>query len=326
MGRAKNDNSPVINADEKPAQEIVQHVVDVQNTVSTAQEIASEQLRISALINQRIGRRSMSHMVRSLLTVSDILDLQNIKESKQYKGFVHFDGEKPLTISTWTEYCDLVEGRSHQAIDLDIFNLKQFGEELFDSMRAVGIGPGKMREIRRLPDDARAALIEIAKGGNPDEFIDYAEELIAQHAAEKAKSNEDNQELAADLDATRQILDQEKTSHQQTKLDLNKAKRRIQTLGADEAAKELRQEVSAIAYETEADIGIKLRSAFTVLSQHAEETGTDHRGYQASLVRHLENLLATIRNEFQLPENDGAPLTAGDFGWIGKPETDLVQG
>jgi hypothetical protein len=107
---------------------------------------------------------------------------------------------------------------------------------------------------------------------------------------------------------------------------LAKAKKRIQTLSSDEAAKVLRQEVTAIAYEAEADIDIKLRQAFSVLAQHAEETGADHRGYQASLIRHLENLLATIRSEFQLPENDGAPLSKADFPWLNQSPEEIVQG
>jgi hypothetical protein len=107
---------------------------------------------------------------------------------------------------------------------------------------------------------------------------------------------------------------------------LAKANRRIKTLSADEAAKELRQEVTAIALEAEVDIAGKLREAFNALSQHSEETGTDHSAFQASLVRQLENLLAAIRNEFQLPDNDGAPLTAADFGWIEPHGTDAVQG
>ncbi|WP_164198385.1 hypothetical protein, partial [Stenotrophomonas maltophilia] len=82
---------------------------------------------------------------------------------------------------------------------------------------------------------------------------------------------------------------------------LEKTKRRIQTMKADEAEKELRQEATAIAFEAEADISGKLREAFSVMLDHAEKTGTDPRTFQAGLVRHLEKLLLQIREEFQLP-------------------------
>lgn len=80
----------------------------------------------------------------------------------------------------------------------------------------------------------------------------------------------------------------------------------------DEKARELRQEVTAIAFETEADITGKLREAFNTMDVHAQETGTDHRSFQAQLVAHLERLLRQLREEFQLPELAGDE----DFSWM----------
>lgn len=166
-------------------------LADSANLLAAVQaDIGSEQLRVTQLIGERIGRRSIARMITKLLTVTDLLDLQRIKESKQYKGFVHIgkDG-KSESITTWADYCNFVEGKSVEAIDLDIRNLNQIGEELFDSMRQVGIGPGKMREIRQLPEDSQSALIEAAREGDKETLIDLAEELILKHAKEKAELN-----------------------------------------------------------------------------------------------------------------------------------------
>lgn len=89
-------------------------------------------------------------------------------------------------------------------------------------------------------------------------------------------------------------------------------KPRVIVLPPDEDAKQLREEVAALAYEAETDIAGKLRAAFNKLAEHAEQTGIDHRGFKAHLVHQLQGLLADIRSEFQLPEFDGEE----DFSWM----------
>ncbi|MNJ30230.1 hypothetical protein D3C77_248260 [compost metagenome] len=109
----------------------------------------------------------------------------------------------------------------------------------------------------------------------------------------------------------------------ETRQTLEKTKRQVQAMTADERAKALRQEVAALAYEAETDITGKLREGFTKLAEHAEEHGLDHRSFKASLVRQLETLLAAIRSEFHLPEDmDGAPewLTADADALLGEPQ------
>ena len=48
-----------------------------------------------------------------------------------------------------------------------------------------------MRQYRRLPEDQKLALIEVAKAGDKEGFVELAEEIIAKHAKEKAKATED---------------------------------------------------------------------------------------------------------------------------------------
>ncbi|SED48721.1 hypothetical protein [Pseudomonas anguilliseptica] len=99
----------------------------------------------------------------------------------------------------------------------------------------------------------------------------------------------------------------------ETRQTLEKTRRQVVAMTPDERAKELRQEVAALAYEAETDITGKLRAGFNKLVEHSEEHGVDHRSFKATLVRQLEGLLASIRSEFHLPEDmEGAPewLTA----------------
>ncbi|MBN0742084.1 hypothetical protein JTL98_34160, partial [Pseudomonas aeruginosa] len=107
---------------------------------------------------------------------------------------------------------------------------------------------------RKLPDDARSALIEAAKQGNKDAVEYLAEELIATHTKEKAALEKQVEDLRADNEALGERMARKSRELDETVHELEKTKRRIQTMKADEAEKELRQEATAIAFEAEADI------------------------------------------------------------------------
>lgn len=86
-------------------------------------------------------------------------------------------------------------------------------------------------------------------------------------------------------------------------------------LPPDQEAKQLRQEVAALAFEAEADITGKLREGFAKLQQHAESTGVDHASWKAGLVAHLERMLQALKSEFHLPEVD-AGSGIEQFPWL----------
>lgn len=179
-------------------------------------------------------------------------------------------------------------------------------------MTRMGIGYRELRQWRRLPDDAKSALIEASKLGNLDAVQYLAEELIHTHTKEKDELQKKLTDTQADYDALGEVLSKKSAELDRTRQDLEKAKRRIETMSADEAAKELRQEVVGIAFEAEADISGKLRAAFASLEQHGSETGSDHRNFQAQLIAHLQRLLGELKAEFQLPEVGEEE----DFSWM----------
>lgn len=86
-------------------------------------------------------------------------------------------------------------------------------------------------------------------------------------------------------------------------------------LPPDQEAKQLRQEVAALAFEAEADITGKLREGFAKLQQHSESTGADHASWKAGLVAHLERMLQALKSEFHLPEVD-AGSGIEQFPWL----------
>ncbi|WP_241519911.1 hypothetical protein, partial [Ectopseudomonas toyotomiensis] len=267
----------------------------IQNLGAIAQDMAEER----DLVNQLLGQAQMAGAFEDFSRTVRTSKLAHVKENKLYRslaGMKNPHGAENLR-GTWEEFCNLLR-RSVDQVDRDIANLRAFGEEALESMTRMGIGYRELRQWRRLPDDARSALIEASKQGNLEAVQYLAEELIHTHTKEKDELQKKLTDTQADYDALGEVLSKKSAELDRTKQDLEKAKRRIETMSADDAAKELRQEVVGIAFEAEADISGKLRAAFESLEQHATETGSDHRGFQAQLIAHLQRLLGELKAEF----------------------------
>jgi hypothetical protein len=170
--------------------------------------VSAEQLTFSELVGRLRGRREVVDAVAKVVTVTELLALQQFKDTKAYRGMkASGAGGKLVTVTTFDEFCDVCLGRSREAVDLDLRNLKTLGADAVDSLQRLGIGAGTMRDLRAVPADERVALIEVAKTGDRDAFVDLAESVISKHAREKAlltKKVEEAQGIAA---ARQQLLD-----------------------------------------------------------------------------------------------------------------------
>ncbi len=303
----------------QPAAELVQDaplnneaLALVQNATALASDMGEER----DLVNQLLGQAQMADAFAKFSVTVTTSKLAFVKENKLYralKGQKSRDGHDFLS-GTWQEFCSLL-GRSVEQVDEDIRNLRQFGEEALESMSRMGIGYRELRQWRRLPEDARSALIEAAKQGNKEAVEYLAEELIATHAKEKSALEKQVENLQADNEALGERIARKSRELDDTAHELEKTRRRIQTMKADEAEKALREEVTAAHFEAEVALSSTLRQAFTVLAEHSEQTGSDHRPFQANLVRQLEMLLLRIREEFQLPEGSATEGLAG-YAWL----------
>lgn len=95
------------------------------------------------------GRVEALDFISKLTTVSGLMLLKNIKENKIYK-------ELP-NIKTWEDYCKSI-GFSRQKVDLDLDNLKTFGEEFLTTVSTFGLG---YRELRSLSKQVKSGSLEI---------------------------------------------------------------------------------------------------------------------------------------------------------------------
>lgn len=172
--------------------------------------------------NQMFAEMRLADAYEGFSRTVRISRLKKIKENKTYR---FLKGKKIPDVSgvlagTWEEFCRLA-GKSVAQVDEEISNFKTFGEKALDAMTNAGIGFRDLRQFRKLPEDQRAALIQVAQAGDKDELQELAEELIAKADAEKAaakaeaeaakKAAEDQvksakAEAAANLQAKDQLL------------------------------------------------------------------------------------------------------------------------
>lgn len=167
------------------------------------------------LLNQLLGQAQMADAFAKFSGTVTTSKLSFVKENKLYRAL---KGQKNpardgFLTGTWEEFCSLL-GRSSEHVDRDISNLRAFGEDALESMSRMGIGYRELRQYRRLPDDQKTALVEAAKAGDKDSFLELAEDLIAKHAREKdalKKEVQDAQEQTQDLADSKKALEAQVT-------------------------------------------------------------------------------------------------------------------
>ncbi len=253
------------------------------------------------LLNQLLGQAQMANALSQFSRTFGVQKLAFVKENKLYqalKGKMTPNGSE--LSGTWDEFCGLL-GMSVDKADLDISNLKTFGEEALDSMSRMGIGYRELRQYRRLPEDQKSALIEAAKSGDKDSFLELAEDLIAKHAREKEEAQRLIEELKAEEKAKEELL-----ADKNKLLDAERAKvKRIQALPKDEAAAELLSEAADHFNETLACLAGQLRAAFIAVTDHHATAGGDSTQVLAGYVGRLQQELVALREEINLPDTFG---------------------
>ena len=262
------------------------------------------------LVNQLLGQAQMAGAFEEFSRTVRTSKLAYVKEYKLYRAIA---GKKnphgaEILSGTWEEFCNLL-GRSVDQVDRDIANLRAFGEEALESMSRMGIGYRELRQYRRLPEDQKTALLEAAKSGDKDAFVDLAEELIAKHAKDKEALAQQLDNANADYEAQSQVLADTSSKLQDTKLELEKTRRLVAARTPDEKVTAIREEATKLATEAEAAVVCKLRPAVEALVAHADEDGADHRAVIAGLLAQVERAVSSIRVEYGIPATPDADAT-----------------
>jgi hypothetical protein len=277
--------------------------VSLQNTAALLEQQNEER----DTLNQIIGQIQMTDAIAKLTTVVGLSKLAHIKETRMYKALagkkgVDRHGNEIADVGTWEGFC-LAVGTTRQKADEDILNLRQFGEEALENLTRIGAGYRELRQFRKLPADQKQALIEIAKAGDKEGFVELAEEIISKHSKEKEQLSADLEEARADYDAQGQLLKKTREELDQTKLALDKAKYRIITQKPDDVEHQLRTETAAIAAEIDALFKNKLFFAAQALMKHGGNTSTDQHSYLGTMISYLERQLEQLKEQYSLQDS-----------------------
>lgn len=194
MARVANSTKEAI---ELPAID-EQRINDAMNTITTIQSVYNEE---RDLVNQLLGQAQMADAFGKFSQTVWASKLNFVKENKLYRNLSGKKAPNGLELKgTWEEFCSLL-GVSDEKANQDIANLKSFGEEALESMSRMGIGYRELRQYRKLPEDQKTALIEVAKAGDKESLVELAEEFIAKNNKEKEQLKKENSNLQADYKA-----------------------------------------------------------------------------------------------------------------------------
>jgi hypothetical protein len=150
---------------------------------------------------KELGRIEAFGFVNKLLTVSSLKILQNIKESKSYQGLTYYNSQgELLTVSSWNECCEFKLHMSRQNLDKNLLNLREFGEEFFESSKKLGLGDRELRKLRKLPEEEQSFVIEsqAIDMGDKEAVKELIEDLTDKHVKEKGQ-------LKAQLDESQKL-------------------------------------------------------------------------------------------------------------------------
>ncbi|HDR1062621.1 hypothetical protein ACFGZ0_06145 [Pasteurella multocida] len=283
-----------------------------QNAVALA---AKQMTQDMAEAYEVMGTLKAFNFVQKLLTVGSLKKLQEIKETKKYKGLsVVDDSGNLLTVGNFADFCKAC-GLSDKKIYEDLQNLNTFGEEFLETSQRLGLGYREMRKLRQLPEDARAEIVEAdySETADKEDLIEKIEELTVKHAKEKESLEAQLKTAKDNYTAQARVLDNKNKRIDQLDAELEKKKQYINTLTPDEKGGVLRKETSQLVYGAEAILRGQVWKAFETLDAHAQESGIDHKQFMTGVLAEIELVINELRTTFNLPQfadGDNTPAWA----------------
>ena len=251
-----------------------------------------------------MGTLKAFNFVQKLLTVGSLKKLQEIKETKKYKGLsVVDDSGNLLTVGNFADFCKAC-GLSDKKVYEDLQNLNYFGEEFMETSQRLGLGYREMRKLRQLPEEARAEIVDADYSDTTDkeELIEKIEDLTAQHAKEKEALQAQLKRKSDDYEAQAKVLATKNERINHLDLELAKKTKAIETQTPEQRGGVLREEAAAISYKAEAVLRGQVFQAFEALTAHTEATGIDHKQFMSGVLAEYQLILSELKERFELDD------------------------
>lgn len=252
MARTPNTTTPAAT----PAVELRPDAVEAANVLAA---VTAEYGEERDLVNQLLGQVQMARSFARFADVVSLTKLKHIKETKMYRALAGKkafdpDGNEIADVGTFDGFCQAL-GLSRSKVDEDLTNLTAFGEEAMKSLSAIGAGYRELRQFRKLPEDQKLALIEVAKTGDKESFVELAEEIIAKHAKEKEILIKQVEGIAADKEATERVAQLKQDTINQLQHDVVKLSNPLNVLPWDTRVAPFQKEVAERQSLIDAAIG-----------------------------------------------------------------------
>ncbi|HED4401044.1 TPA: hypothetical protein R4323_002542, partial [Pasteurella multocida] len=283
-----------------------------QNAVALA---AKQLTQDKAQAHELIGMIKAFDFTQKLVTVTTLKAINEIKQSKQYKGLDILNPQgKLVTVTTFRDFCEAL-GFSVEKIDQDLLNLNTLGENFLETSQRLGLGYRDLRKLRKLPEDARAEIVEAdySETADKEDLIEKIEELTVKHAKEKESLEAQLKTAKDNYTAQARVLDNKNKRIDQLDAELEKKKQYINTLTPDEKGGVLRKETSQLVYGAEAILRGQVWKAFETLDAHTQESGIDHKQFMTGVLAEIELVINELRTTFNLPQfadGDNTPAWA----------------
>lgn len=265
--------------------------------------VAKQMTQDKAQAHELIGMIKAFDFTQKLVTVTTLKAINEIKQSKQYKGLDIYNPQgKLVTVTTFRDFCEAL-GFSVEKIDQDLLNLNTLGESFLETSQRLGLGYRDLRKLRKLPEDARAEIVdaEFSETADKEELLEKIEELTAKHAQEKQILEGQLKQSHANYEAQSKVLKNKNDRINQLDIELEKKKNHINTLSPDEKGGLLRKETSQLVYNAEAILRGQVWKAFETLDSHTQESGIDHKQFMVGMLAEIELVLNELRTAFNLP-------------------------
>lgn len=285
--------------------ELTQH----QNAVALAGKALTQDI---AEAHEAMGMLKAFSFVEKLLTVSSLKVLNEIKNSKKYKGLSYIDQDgKVLTVSTWEEYCTAC-GLSFKHINENLLNLSKLGEDFLETSQRLGLGYREMRKLRQLPEAARAEIVDAdySEASDKEDLIEKIEDLTAKFAKEKTALESQLKTAKDNYDAQSKVLANKNARIDELDTKLAKKEQLIATQTPEDRGGLLREEAAKISYKAEAILRGQVYQAFEALTAHQIEHGIDHKQFMSGVLAEYQLILSELKEQFGLddsPSGDSLP-------------------
>lgn len=291
---------------------------EIQNSTALAAQALTQDI---AEAHEAMGMIKAFGFVNKLLTVGTLKILTEIKNNKKYKGLVTYIDGKLTTVGSWEQYCKAC-GFSVNKVDEDLLNLSVLGEEFLEDSQRLGLGYRDLRKLRKLPDDARAEIVEAdySEATDKEELLERIEDLTAKFAKEKGELEGKLKRKSEDYDAQAKVLANRNERINKLDAELVKKEKLIATQTPDQRGGALREETAAISYKAEAILRGQVWQAFEALEAHSSEHGIDHKQFMSGVLAEYQLILSELKSHFNL---DSTPSGSYVPEWARDEEDEL---